>query len=153
MTTIQDFIGARRTEIKAQITALRSELQQLDVAASAIASTSSASTSNTKPLTKKAVGRSAQAAIDNMTIKDMAMEVMKQLAPEVRVSTTALNDAIKDRFSHTIARSSLSPQLSRLKSEGKIDMVNGLWFLNPSPLPETSSSENENRLLDGEESA
>ncbi len=65
---------------------------------------------------------------DKLTIKQMIVEVLG-LMPEGAEALTILQH-INSRFKASLERTSLSPQLSRLKNEGVIERNGLVWSLN-----------------------
>lgn len=61
---------------------------------------------------------------DGATIKDIALQIIRE-APD-GASGIAISAQLRKR-GRNIARSSLTPQLSRLKSEGKVSLTDGIW--------------------------
>ncbi len=110
--SLQEFIRERRPEITAQIHALREELKQLDVAEIAL--------SDKRPQT-------THKPTDLPTIKEMVLEVLAGYPQGIRANE--ILSAIESRHGARIARESLSPQLSRLKDEGKIILKGRKWCL------------------------
>lgn len=114
-TNLRDFIQERRREILEQISALKIELQELKLAEAAIHSGTPSQT---------AVRRSDE---DKPTIKEMilgALEGRKEGADAIKVITL-----IRQEYGEDVERSSLSPQLTRLRREGKVTLNNGIWKL------------------------
>ena len=118
MTTLRDFIASRETDIKAQIKALRVELNDLKLAKSALDSHGSALVTQTPLATTK-------------TIKDMIREVLKSNADGL--TSTEILAKINDQTDRQIERTSLSPQLSRMKEDGEVALTENLWFLAVAP--------------------
>ena len=114
MTTLRDFISGRETEIKAQMKALRKELGDLKVAKSAL------------ELRTTPQGSDGQVQATR-TIKDMIRDVLKSM-PNGLTSTEILSK-IDESFGRQIERTSLSPQLSRMKDDGEVTLIDNLWFL------------------------
>jgi len=59
------------------------------------------------------------------TIKDLALEALR--AYPVGLDTNQIIAEIKEKHGQDIARSSMSPQLSRLKADGEIEQVGHVW--------------------------
>ena len=114
MTTLRDFIASRETDIKAQMKALRKELGELKAAKSALEA-------RTTPF-----GPDGQVQ-GTMTIKDMIRDVLKS-APQGQTSTE-IQTKIAEHFNRQIERTSLSPQLSRMKDDGEVTLIDNMWFL------------------------
>lgn len=64
-----------------------------------------------------------------MTIKEGVMQVLRQVAPR-GLSALSILERLRVDLDMDYPRTSLSPQLSRLKQEGKIRLEGGVWFLN-----------------------
>lgn len=112
-TTLRAFLDERETSIKGQLKALRAELAEIKVARQALDVGSIEVTSATNSA--------------GPTIKEMVRRVLES-APLGMTSNDILA-SIKAEFSKEIERTSLSPQLSRLKSEGEVVLVNDNWYL------------------------
>lgn len=67
--------------------------------------------------------------IPGMTLKDAAIEALSKEADGLAATDILL--AINEKYDVAIERSSLSPQLSRLKQEGRIERKNGKWRIPP----------------------
>lgn len=111
MTALRAFISRREREIREQISALRSELSELREAK--------------KSLQPVEVATSADTA-GSPTIKDMVKAILADrphglLAAEILAK-------IHRKFGVQIERTSLSPQLSRLRQEGHLHLEGGKWF-------------------------
>lgn len=76
-----------------------------------------------------AVGRIAAAVASpaKLTIKDMTVEILA-LMPSGATAQEILA-LINERYKHDTKRESLSPQLTRLKAEGRIELRGKTWFL------------------------
>jgi hypothetical protein len=114
-TNLRNFIELRRTQILEQISALKAELQELKLADAAIRTGIAGSATVTKSNEEKS------------TIKQMVIEVL-QGRPE-GADSSEIVQFIKQEFGEDVARSSLSPQLSRLKEEGKAVLNGKIWRL------------------------
>lgn len=135
MKTTQDFLKERRAEVeRAKRAALAEaarpfdiELQKIDAALKAVGSftlrsdepSPVESTDDASPRAKtKAIG---------MTLKEMIIVVLR--AHQGGMDALSILAAINDRWEIGLARTSLSPQLSRLKAEGKLRLVGKDWSL------------------------
>jgi hypothetical protein len=130
--TIRDILAARRAELEAQVKDLMIELAQIDAAEKAIEGVSSGfgpQADFIAPLQPTAnADRSASKPRDG-TIKDW---ICKALAANAHgLETEAVIEAVKQLGGPEVIRSSMSPQLSRLKSDGVIKQVGRLWILEP----------------------
>lgn len=112
--TLRDFIASRETAIKEQIKALRLELTELKAAKNAMDSATSAIDSPSTQTGAK-------------TIKDMIREIMK--SSETGLTSTEILAKIGSSFNRQLERTSLSPQLSRMKDDGEVLLVDNSWVL------------------------
>jgi hypothetical protein len=111
-TTLRDFMTQREYEIKEQLKLLKSELRELQIAKVAVEAQAPA----VEPV----------APVVGPTIKDMIREVLAN-APGGLASSEILS-AIASMHGKQLERTSLSPQLSRLK-DGNLVVLNGVrWF-------------------------
>lgn len=114
--TLKDFLAERKAEIKIQIAALRRELQQIN-AAQGIVDDDDVDDGGGAVRERTRSGQ--------QTIKDMAMIVTD--GKKEGADAGEIIRMIKERFDKDIPRESLSPQLSRLKAEGKMDLIGKIW--------------------------
>jgi hypothetical protein len=112
-TTLRDFIAQRESEIRDQVKALRAELRELQVAKAALDGQE-----GTPPAPKSG----------GMTIKDMALAVLNSKTAEPGLTSHEILAGIKAEFDREIDRTSLSPQLSRLKEGGDVFLAGDRWF-------------------------
>lgn len=112
MTTLRDFIAQREAEIRDQQKALKAELRDLQIAKAALEAQSA-------PDQSKAQG-------GTLTIKEMAKEVLSRQPNGL--NSAGILDGIKKMFGRDIERTSLSPQLSRLKEDGELALDGEVWF-------------------------
>lgn len=109
-TTLRDFIAHREAEIRELQKALKVELRDLQLAKGAIDS----------PATSPAPGSAAP------TIKEMAREILS--GQPNGLNSSGILDGIKKTFGREIERTSLSPQLSRMKDDGEVVLDGDVWF-------------------------
>jgi hypothetical protein len=114
MASLREFIAGRRDEIKKQIAALKGELRDLDLAEAAI---------KTGTIT---VHAPAVSTPGKPTIKEMVLEVLSGRGG-LGVEASEIIALISNRFGEEVPRSSLSPQLSRLKEDGLLDLEGRIW--------------------------
>lgn len=114
MTTLRDFIAAREADIKSQMKALRSELGDLKIAKSAL-----------DPLSSEIEPGGLQSG--SRTIKDMVRTILK--SDSTGLTATDILAKIKENFDRDLGRTSLSPQLSRMKEDGEVIVNDNSWFL------------------------
>jgi hypothetical protein len=114
-TTLRDFLNAREAEIKDQLKRLRLEMAEIRVARQALDGVSEPAAS--------AVGASGASP----TIKDMVRSVLKEVP--LGLTSAEILLAIKRVFDKELERTSLSPQLSRLKHDGAVVLDGETWFI------------------------
>jgi hypothetical protein len=122
-STLREFLASRRSGIKAEIAALRRELQEIDAAERAISGTAQSSPA---PATVVSVA-------GGLSIKDKILAVLRDCPEGGDVAT--IIDLIQQQFGETIVKSSLSPQLSRLKGEGRVVTEHKIWRLAANTAP------------------
>ncbi|MHA7884943.1 hypothetical protein [Nitratireductor rhodophyticola] len=115
METLRDFIDRRRAEIKAQISSLKSELKELSTAESALKSGAPLNENQSKSSSSK------------NTIKEMVAHVLDDVPGGAEA--TEIVELIGNRFGEEVPRSSLSPQLSRMKEDGVLVLDGRTWRL------------------------
>jgi hypothetical protein len=103
-------MAQREGEIREQMKALKAELKELQVAKAALGGEAAAPPAKT----------------GGQTIKDMARAVLDTAAGGM--TAHEILAAIKEEFDREIDRTSLSPQLSRLKTDGVITLHDDRWF-------------------------
>lgn len=111
-TTLRDFIAQREAEIRDQQKALKAELRDLQIVKNALES------QNTSESSKVQGGA--------LTIKEMARDVLSHQPNGL--NSSGILDGIKKTFGRDVERTSLSPQLSRLKDEGELAFDGEVWF-------------------------
>lgn len=112
MSAIRAFIAKREKEIREQMRSLRSELDELKAIRKTLEPNLSAIERSSSP--------------PGPTIKDMVKTVLA--ASPDGLSANAILQAIDGQYQVKIERTSLSPQLSRLRQEGDVVLDGGLWF-------------------------
>lgn len=112
-TTLRDFIANREGEIRDQLKALKGELKELQVAKAALdgQETTAAPTQSSGP-----------------TIKEMARFILGTNVARGGATSSDILAYIKLEFDREIDRTSLSPQLSRLKNDGEVVLEGEKWF-------------------------
>lgn len=110
MTTLRAFILERRSQINREIELLRAELLDLEKAEAALGEILVAPADDKRPA----------------TLKGMAIEVLRSHSM-AGLTASQILDGIQKRFDLKIERSSLSPQLSRLKKEGILAQEGKNW--------------------------
>lgn len=121
MTTqsTQDFIIARTAAIKNEINELQKELAALKALKTTLSN---------KPGRVQESNYVTSETPPGMTFQDMIVAVLND-RPTGRGEAVQILDWIYQKFGKRILRSSISPQLSRLKALGVLDLVSGEWIL------------------------
>lgn len=112
-TTLRAFLDERETAIKGQLKALRLELAEIKVARVALEGASG-----------EVIHSAAQSG---PTIKDMIRRVLEGAANGMTSNEVLAN--IKAEFGKDVERTSLSPQLSRMKGDGEVFLDDDKWYL------------------------
>lgn len=127
-------LGARIASTQEVLNVLYDKLSRLDKAEAALRGESLTVFQSVKP--KVATVNPLEAPLkQEMTIKQMVLQILND-NPEGLVALDIL-DEIEIRFDKTYARTSLSPQLSRLFNDGKIHKRGKVWILGQSPFGST----------------
>jgi len=131
MSTARDLLLNRRSEIGGKVTPLVSEIARLREVLAAKQKDLASCNAELNQIQSALKAIEETETKSQLTIKQAVLEVMK----DHREGMTALEilAAINTRyFGGRMVRSSLSPQLSRLKNDdGKIDLRGNKWFLLP----------------------
>ncbi|MGB6228655.1 MAG: hypothetical protein WBF53_00830 [Litorimonas sp.] len=136
MVTLREFISNRQAEIQSQMSALRSEQSELKVALAALEGDAAQGGARRQPNLS-----------NRLTIKDMIVDVLGKRRDGG--TSDDIIEWVKEVHGAEVPRSSMSPQLSRLKSEGAItlDNSNKIWRLasqeDHSPSENSSATEPE----------
>lgn len=113
---LKDYLAVRRSDIETQIKALKAELAEIRVAEAAL---------DAAPDVTATTPRPAQGAVRSGTIKEW---VLKALAGSLNgYETDQVMSAVKMIGGPDVPRNSMTPQLSRLKSEGLIVQEGRYW--------------------------
>jgi hypothetical protein len=124
-TSIRKLLAKRKSEILNNIKLLRRELSEIRAMEQALTIQS-----DDPKNSRNHELRSNQ----SLTFQDMIMLTLKS-TPEGATANELL-EMIDGRFNKKIMRSSISPQLSRLKQKGKVTLKDGMWAI-ISDSPET----------------
>lgn len=150
---LRDFIATRRTEIMASIAALEAELRQLAVAEAAIQGYENDSPSQLESALQQPVeaddllpSETKSTPLTSPTIKDMIKLVLTE-HPEGGESGD-ITAWIRDRFAVDVPRTSMSPQLSRLKAAGELRLNDRTWTIARDAQHIPSSDANSERKED-----
>ncbi|MBB5729932.1 hypothetical protein [Sphingomonas prati] len=119
MFTLRDFIASREIEIREQIKLLRAELAELKRARVAVDQPDGHSDGGSENDVRDA---------NRVTIKDMVRSVFARPEASAGMVVGEVLDAIERLFGTKIERTSLSPQLSRLRESGDVVLQEGRWF-------------------------
>jgi hypothetical protein len=113
-TTLRDFIANRKGEIRDQLKMLKTELKELLLAEAALDG------QDGTPAVAQSGG--------GPTIKDMARFVLNHDVAKEGLTSAEILGYIKEEYGREIDRTSLSPQLSRLKDAGEVALLGEKWF-------------------------
>ncbi len=117
----QAVLVREREDAVVRLEVIDSELREISVALTAIG--------ETPGLLKLAAGLgSADTSINGLTLKQLTVRALQDNFP-AGASAGQLLDAFKNAYGREVERSSLSPQLSRLKDAGVIELDGRLWRL------------------------
>jgi hypothetical protein len=141
-STLHDFLPLRFAELS-QITArlrerlhrAEAEIDQLKVAAKAIGINLE---ENNERAPQKAEIKIAETPIINITMKEAALRILNDF--DNGLTASEIVEEMKSRFGMTYPRSSLSPQLSRLKHDGLLQQSGSRWLLSKVSPPPTAQS-------------
>ena len=133
MSAIRTFIAKREKEIREQMRALRSELDELKAIKKGL-----------EPLLI-GVGNPAKPTRDQ-TIKDMVKAVLARKSDGM--SAQEILRSIFEEFDVAIERTSLSPQLSRLRAEGDVFLNEGRWYPSQSFLAGWADAVSDDEFLE-----
>lgn len=109
VTVLRQFLSRREAEILEQMKVLEKELSEIRAAWTALQSEVAAGPPR-----------------PSVTIKDMIRQILKGRPDGLRAKE--LLREIQDRFGVAIERTSLSPQLSRLREAGEITLEHRRWY-------------------------
>lgn len=112
---IRDLIKKKKQELLHQIKLLKADLIEVRLLEKTLSER-----------TKKFATEQELRKKGNMTFQDMILDVLSEKPEGARA--TEILFLIEQKFNVKIERSSISPQLSRLKDKKhKLELVNGLW--------------------------
>lgn len=114
--TLRDFVNKRKKEILFQLKELRSELRDLKAVETTLNPASALGESSKT---------NARGARSGPTLQDMILEVLKR--EKSGLTAIQILEKIEEKFEKQVPRSSLSPQLSRLRAKEVIALNAGLW--------------------------
>ncbi|WP_315924263.1 hypothetical protein [Mesorhizobium sp. SP-1A] len=127
MTTFEEFTKARyaallqeRAQLHARLRAVQKEMEEIEKASRASGLQLVESESRQRETKDKS-------SKDNMTMKEASVEILKKYPdglPAMKI-LFELNKMLGTNYE----RSSLSPQLSRLKRDGTVYDIHGIWTL------------------------
>ena len=123
-------IDAEMASLYARMASLHEDLSRLDKAEAAIKGLSLTTLKTAKPAKVKRETPTKS----NLTIKEMVLIILKDY-PDGLIALDILSK-INSHFDKTFIRTSLSPQLSRLKQSGDINKFGKHWLLTNKKLME-----------------
>jgi hypothetical protein len=110
MTALRQFLSRREAEILEQMKLLDQELAEIRATWA----------------TLQGGGGPPPRRASQMTIKEMIRSILRS-RPDGLAAGEILQE-IQERFSVAVERTSLSPQLSRLRDSGDVTLVNARWY-------------------------
>lgn len=123
-----DVLMARKKELIAEVESAMKELGAIEAALDAFKNIAFREVSQSSSATQSDLFEPARARnAGKMTIKDMILIVLNE--SESGLSAVVILDEINKRWKKDLVRTSLSPQLSRLKQEGRLIYTNQKWLL------------------------
>ncbi|MBN9346283.1 MAG: hypothetical protein J0I48_08785 [Devosia sp.] len=132
MTSVRDFLKARRQELQAELgpleaklSGLRRELDEIERAEKALGPVGVDEAF--EMIFQRPMHTPAKGVLKEGTIKDFVVRVLSE-KPDGLVAVDILA-RINKRFGTKYPRTSLSPQLSRLKNEGVLERHGVVWRL------------------------
>jgi len=137
-----DSLDKKLEAARDSLTALHLELGELDVAEAAISTPTSSGPRNAGRNILRRVSQDGR----KLTIKDLAIDALND-SPD-GADALKIIKIINDKFGVDVPRTSISPQLSRLKKEGLIFLNNKVWRISrpenetPSDDPSKGASNN-----------
>lgn len=118
----------RQQELRAQLNAIYEEMRAIEVSLAAYKNISPAEMGRPVSIVQSGLfDKKTQKAPSKPTIKQMIVVVLDGV--ESGLNANAILDEINDRWDMKLVRTSLSPQLSRLKQEGHLIYFNNKWRL------------------------
>jgi transposase len=117
VTVLRQFLSRREAEILEQMKVLERELAEIRAAWAALQAEGGVPPPKQSP-----------------TIKDMVRQILRGRPDGLRAKE--LLKEIQERFGVTIERTSLSPQLSRLRESEEITLENSRWYSLQIPMEE-----------------
>lgn len=131
MSKLRDFLLDRKSEIGAKVAPLVSEIARLKETLSTKQAELAAWNAELEQIYSALRAVEDAETRSQLTIMQAVIEVLKD-HPEGMTALEILAGINTRYFGGRIARTSLSPQLSRLKDrDGKIDLKGNKWFLRP----------------------
>ncbi len=117
----------RKKELHGEIEAALEELRAIEIALGAFQNISNAKMVNVERAQADLFAPKPKRKTTNPTIKQMIVLVLEE--SESGLDAWTILNEINSRWQKDLARTSLSPQLSRLKHEGILIYVNQKWLL------------------------
>jgi hypothetical protein len=131
MATLRDILTEHLAGLDSRIEGLRVELQALeterDNTEKMLATLPDKSAETSVPAGYR-VKRALLPAFAYLTIKELALKALREKFTN-GATATQMVEHFKSAWGREVMRTSLSPQLTRLKDEKKIDIRGNQWFL------------------------
>lgn len=128
-------LDARETDLRAQLSKILAQKDQLKRAAS-IAEEVVAFT----PVVQSTLTNRRPRRLRGMTLKEAIVEILEQRGHGLAASEILRE--LNSRHGTDFARESLSPQISRLRQEGHLELTDRIWHLRGQPITSPSSDNN-----------
>lgn len=120
MSETATYLLNRRKQLELELSELQAELTRVKMAIIAVNRTAPSENANVRP-----VGGLDYNPLNTKSIKEMILEVLDS-APR-GLKALGILECINEGYSIKLERTSLSPQLSRLKRDGKIHKTGLYW--------------------------
>lgn len=126
------FLEKRLVELNTEIADMRKRIQPLESELAdvkrALGVVRDDRPSENLRLVRRPVVTSSSSPYQQMTLKQLIIKALKEHFPD-GATANELIDFFSVAWDRDIQRTSLSPQLSRLKDEGQVRLENNKWFL------------------------
>lgn len=137
-------------ETRAQLKAYQTELQQCDAGINAMLETSKSLPANGEEASRRSIihhARIAHPDVQQLTMKELVLKALSERFKNGATVSELLTFFTLDWGRDEIARTSLSPQLSRLKEERRITLMGKVWLL-AEKAPELGTASGHGRNYD-----
>lgn len=132
-------ISARIEAMRAEMAPLEVELEQVKRGIAAMVGAYSPTRAETSRVGATQFVRKPSPEAQALTIKQMVITILREHLPSGATANELL-DAFMRIWGRNEMRTSLSPQLTRLKREGKIELYGRVWHLSRNEIGEAEAS-------------